>query len=940
MTNTKLTKIFILIFSLVLLIGSTFAIAVSAEDADGTYEIKAINIAHGDTIKVLIAVDAPMELSDMGGVDPKNMPAPNIEVKYTVGDKTKTATYWYYMNIFGGSTYYPVYYTEGIAIKDCGEDILAEAHASGTRPAEPKYKNASVAEYLYARLYKDGYAFRTEAGTKENDSRNFYVNMLYYIASAQQVLWNDKTQSTSSHKVLVTDRIYTYVEDGYITELGKSGGFIDGSFTSIYTASIPKQIGWYVKTLNGTYIHIGNTLTLTESARLVPYFDTECIDFEDVAIDNGLYTAPNAPDPNDATKYKSSTVTLVGTLGDELSFSYYPTSNELGTGHITTSNAYAKVVLNSGNRYLQYYAPARSTNHLTYTGNASLSGSGRAYSPGIDIAVTDAVENPNVTVFEFDYNVAYAYLQILFSGSGGSSIYPCIKNGTIYGVGGNKNESVTQVSQNAWNKIRYEYYWEEGVTQIYVNGVYRGSSNALYNAHGKPSNIAIGIESNYSASFMIDNIYARNIYKVYEVEPKAYVVYEDFSSNYTPTYYEWTCNNATFKNEVSEGRLPEGITESTAFGATSFSFPSGIKVDHAAGGASTSGYSNVHGSSATVMTDENGNRYLSLLSPTRISGRDRAYSLQIAPQILHPAETKNRIYVFDFDLKLDSTTGTESTNQNSLEIIFYNGERAAQFAQTITSDGDILLNNTLIGARDEWHSLRFEIYSLGDKARIKVLKKDDAGVYKHLSTWVQSNVTSLPISNLSGGVTLAGINPLHPASINLDNVAFYTSVKEYNSPEIAFLYKPEGNEVLPTEKVNALKQLLTSNSEIGIHAKSDADEITTDEIVIGKSSRAITAKAEALIDKAIKDSTISASDLVGYCIYVENGSAAIAWSDFRLYDIAIDTFISDLVKSGQLNLIDGYVKTEVMSLSAYLKARGDKIKEDAWTELEEVLPDE
>ena len=94
MTNTKLTKIFILIFSLVLLIGSIFAIAVSAEDADGAYEIKAINIAHGDTIKVLIAVDAPVELSDMGGVDPKNMPAPNIEVKYTVGDKTKTATYW------------------------------------------------------------------------------------------------------------------------------------------------------------------------------------------------------------------------------------------------------------------------------------------------------------------------------------------------------------------------------------------------------------------------------------------------------------------------------------------------------------------------------------------------------------------------------------------------------------------------------------------------------------------------------------------------------------------------------------------------------------------------------------------------------------------------------------------------------------------------------
>ena len=70
MKNKRLTVILLLILSLTLLSGAAIAIAASASVTDGAYDINSINIAHGDTIKVLIAVDAPIKSSEKpaGGV--------------------------------------------------------------------------------------------------------------------------------------------------------------------------------------------------------------------------------------------------------------------------------------------------------------------------------------------------------------------------------------------------------------------------------------------------------------------------------------------------------------------------------------------------------------------------------------------------------------------------------------------------------------------------------------------------------------------------------------------------------------------------------------------------------------------------------------------------------------------------------------------------------
>ena len=80
MKNKKLTKIFVAILSLALLVGAAIGITAAADETD-TYAIKSINVAHGDTTQILVAVDAPAAEAE------------NIEVKYTFDGKEYTAKY-------------------------------------------------------------------------------------------------------------------------------------------------------------------------------------------------------------------------------------------------------------------------------------------------------------------------------------------------------------------------------------------------------------------------------------------------------------------------------------------------------------------------------------------------------------------------------------------------------------------------------------------------------------------------------------------------------------------------------------------------------------------------------------------------------------------------------------------------------------------------------
>lgn len=248
--KTNLTKILVLVLSLALLVGAVIGISVSAEEY--TYEIKSMNIVHGDTTVVLVAVDAPATGEAPAGV----------EVTYVnAAGETLTAKYYGDLDVYG--TTYPVYYTKGIPAKDLGQDVIASVALDGD---VKDTENVSVAEYLYGKLYKEEYINAT-AG-KDLNKKNLYLNLLDYAASAETVLWNDKDANADNQRTLITDKFYVYaagqIED--VLEPNETFTLNYGTAPEGYTFS-----GYWVSTINGTsVIKDGTAVKATAHAVYTP----------------------------------------------------------------------------------------------------------------------------------------------------------------------------------------------------------------------------------------------------------------------------------------------------------------------------------------------------------------------------------------------------------------------------------------------------------------------------------------------------------------------------------------------------------------------------------------------------------------------------------------------------------------------------------------------
>ena len=61
MKTKRFSKVLITVFSAILLICALVGFGAAAAEADEVYSIKSINVLHGDTTTVLIAVDLPAD---------------------------------------------------------------------------------------------------------------------------------------------------------------------------------------------------------------------------------------------------------------------------------------------------------------------------------------------------------------------------------------------------------------------------------------------------------------------------------------------------------------------------------------------------------------------------------------------------------------------------------------------------------------------------------------------------------------------------------------------------------------------------------------------------------------------------------------------------------------------------------------------------------------
>ena len=269
MKNKKAIKFTILALSLVLIIGAAIGIGVSAEGEELSVEITKRNIAYGDVIKVLFAVDD----TNAGGNDVEMLyyledPQANPDAKAYKGAP-------YEDGYTEGDVTYPAFYTAAFPAKDIDKQVYAQAHIVDT-DVYSEIVRYSVVEYLNKRLYVD---------TITENQKGLYESLLTYGAFAQKVLLNEDDDPYNDVTQFVDEMVYVSIEGGTLDGKYSTGVYYPGDKITPY---VEGAVMWNVEftdadgnlgfdaTRNGEYYTVAGRsfISLNTNAALPSYFDT------------------------------------------------------------------------------------------------------------------------------------------------------------------------------------------------------------------------------------------------------------------------------------------------------------------------------------------------------------------------------------------------------------------------------------------------------------------------------------------------------------------------------------------------------------------------------------------------------------------------------------------------------------------------------------------
>lgn len=208
----KLTKILVPVLALALLLGAMIGVSASASDEPTTPEIASMNVEYSSQLYLYYAVPV---IDDNGDGENDDVvlnvykDAECQELLYSVNGTVETIA------ALGGGSYY-VYNTSGVAAKELNtcEYVQAVNTETGAKSEVVEY---SVEQYLYTKLYDEGYALMTEDDGKEYIRRTLYYDLLKYGSTAQQLFTPEATDKIADRYVLSISN--ADVESGEI-ELG------------------------------------------------------------------------------------------------------------------------------------------------------------------------------------------------------------------------------------------------------------------------------------------------------------------------------------------------------------------------------------------------------------------------------------------------------------------------------------------------------------------------------------------------------------------------------------------------------------------------------------------------------------------------------------------------------------------------------------------------
>lgn len=264
-------KLLVMLVALSLLVGAVSGFSVNAAESDEV-EIIAQNIVYGDKVAVAYAVKANLSDAISG----------KVGISYYWSDegseKVKSATLLdvnVSTNLYDGR--YPVFVTEGVPAKNIDRVAVAAVTVEGS---DPVFSHTySAVQYLYTRLYKDGYINKTKSDGLDYERKNLYNNLLAYGASAQAVLINGK--GGSEKVTLVTDYSYAYSLTEGVLLNGKSYAISADAFSVTASYSGDREvIGWILTDTDGVTTEVDASTFSVEGVVLVEpkYGAHTCVD--------------------------------------------------------------------------------------------------------------------------------------------------------------------------------------------------------------------------------------------------------------------------------------------------------------------------------------------------------------------------------------------------------------------------------------------------------------------------------------------------------------------------------------------------------------------------------------------------------------------------------------------------------------------------------------
>jgi len=308
--------------------------------------------------------------------------------------------------------------------------------------------------------------------------------------------------------------------------------------------------------------------------------------------------------------------------------------------------------------------------------------------------------------------------------------------------------------------IVIEYAYATGLITVSLEN-FDTTAKPVYSALAAPvsgiSSVNLMIPSANTSDVNIYNVYAENLYdaglgSVVSFQPTI----KDVEGEYEEVEVEWECTHS-------------GHTGETLQHATNIYFEDGLAVEFNA----ESGYANTHEAQAYIVTEQNGNRYVEVNVPHRISSRDRAYSIKLN---VEKCSTEANVYIFGGSFYFDSA----STHKGFLQLAFYNGTKKYAQLQMDTSSSVISVQGVKIGSWDSWIDVRFEYYPEEKIMQVYVgdaFKGNITNVYASSSS---ANKTVSEIGDSVSHISLSGVNSTSSGYImRMDNLYCYSTSKSY-----------------------------------------------------------------------------------------------------------------------------------------------------------------